>query len=214
MLYDFPPFSDDIIKQGDIFLNIPHVQFEFSDGLSVLGEDAIDNIPWKELVSKKEESDVAVVLGVTSVPAIVITQTCDAQRKEYITLCEIEELSSIGGFKSSPQTLKSEVRNLISQNKKKPDFFYLPSDKNIGFTDRMAVNFSNTIRLLREDLESLLENRKARLNEITYDYFREKLSDFFRRYAFNEWFMLKKDEVEHYKGYSDLRPKDFYDWQK
>ena len=86
MIYDFPSSSDPI-KQGDIFINIPCVAFDFSDELSVLekGNRPV-SLTWEEIVNEKK--DVAVILGIDSVPAIVATQTCDAQRKGHITLCQ------------------------------------------------------------------------------------------------------------------------------
>ena len=96
MYYEYPPSSDEI-GQGDIFLDIPRVGFSFSE-LAVLeeGRENPVSLTWEEIVDNKK--DVAAVLGIDSVPAIVATQSCDAQRKEHITLCEIVELSGIRAF--------------------------------------------------------------------------------------------------------------------
>jgi hypothetical protein len=211
MIYDFPS-SSDIISQGDIFIDIPLVDFNFLKGLSVIEAGSkIKNITWQEIIANPQEKEIVAVLGITSVPAIVITQTCDAQRKEYVTLCEIIELQNIEPFKSlHGKSLKNQVASLIDGNRKKHDYFYLPPDTQIGFTERMAVLFANTIRLQREDLETLINNRKGRLKKYPYEHFREKLSDYFRRYAVNDWYMLTKDEIEHHHEYPNIEK---FPWQ-
>ncbi len=97
MFYDFPSSSDPI-RQGDIFMNVPCVAFDSWEELSVLeeGEEPV-SLTWEEIVTGKR--DVVAILGIVPVPAIVVTQTCDAQRKERITLCQIVELSEFSPFK-------------------------------------------------------------------------------------------------------------------
>lgn len=215
MFYEFPTPSE-MIKQGDIFINIPYVAFSFSKELSILdlekGEKPT-SITWEEIVDNKQ--DVAAILGINSVPAIVATQTCDVQRKDYITLCEIVELSKIPAFeKHETELTKTIAKKLIRHNREMPGIFYLPSDENIGFSTRMAVNFSSTIRLFREDLQKFTANRKGRLNKTGYEHFREKLSHFFHRYAWDEWYILNKEEIDTHERYSKLKVNQRYDYQK
>ncbi|MBL7185062.1 MAG: hypothetical protein ISS70_01950 [Phycisphaerae bacterium] len=213
MNYDFP-LSSDLIEQGDIFMNIPCVAFDFSGELSVLEEGAKPvNLTWEEIVNDKK--DVAAILGIDSVPAIVATQTCDAQSKEYVTLCQILELSEIKPFREYKQrTTKRLAEELITQHRKMPGFFYLPPDSKVGFSDRMAVAFANTIRVRRKSLEKFVANRKGRLNKMAYEHFREKLSHFFHRYAWNEWYILNKEEIEAHKEYCTYPPNKLFDHQK
>lgn len=213
MFYDFPPSSDQI-KQGDIFMNIPCVAFDFSSEFSVLEKgDKPVILTWEEIVNDKK--DVAAILGIDSVPAIVATQTCDAQSKEYITLCQIVELSEIDAFKEyEKKPTNTLVKDLIKRNREMPGIFYLPLDSNVGFSKKMAVVFANTIRVRREGLEKFVTNRKGRLNKMACEHFREKLSHFFHRYAWNEWYILNKEEIAAHKMYSTLPSEQLYNHQK
>jgi len=78
----------------------------------------------------------------------------------------------------------------------------------------MVVDFTNTIGVQREALENFLANRKGRLNKIACEHFREKLSHFFHRYAWNEWYILNKEEIGSHKEYFNYKPERLYDWQK
>jgi len=63
----------------------------------------------------------------------------------------------------------------------------------------MAVDFLSTLRIPREDLENLRHLRRGRLNSTADEHFRERVAEFFRRYAYNEWYPFSKDEFEAYK---------------
>jgi hypothetical protein len=83
---------------------------------------------------------------------------------------------------------------------------------NVGFKDKMGVDFLVTIRVSRIDLERLRPLRKCCLNETARDHFRERISDFFRRYSYNEWYPLNTEEFNAYRGdYPDTEP---YPWQE
>ena len=213
MFYEFPPASDNI-KQGDIFLNIPRVALEFSQELSILEqEEKTFSLTWQEIVNNKK--DVSAVLGLYSVPAIVVSQSCDTLRKEYITLCEIVELSTIKAFNNYEERApKNIAKDLLKCNSDMPDFFYLPPDNGIGFSNKMAVIFSNTINLLRTDLGNFIDNRKGRLDKTAYEHFREKLSHFYHRYAWKEFYILNKEEINAHGDYSALTTEELYNYQK
>ena len=92
-------------------------------------------------------------------------------------------------------------------------WFYLPQDPTIGFTNRMAAEFSTVVRVAREDLGTMrAEHRIARLNKIATAHFRERLSEFFRRYPYNEWYPLTEGELEAYEA--DKGPVEPYPWQE
>ncbi len=212
MLYEFPASSAPI-KQGDIFIDVPRIEFELSPDLPILEEDHISSISWEELV--RDKKDVAAVLGITLVPAIVATQSCDAQRKEYVTLFEIKNLSEIPSFKDyQTQIPKKKVKNLLSNERKIHNFFYLPPDDDIGFEVCKAVVFSHTLRVARNVLEIIKDNRKGRLNDTAYEHFREKFSNYYRRYAFNEWYMLNKEELREYQYFPELTANQLYPWHR
>jgi hypothetical protein len=80
----------------------------------------------------------------------------------------------------------------------------------------MAADFRIVLRVPLRDLLEMRVQRVARLNEVAVQHFREMFSQFFRRYAYNEWYPLSKEEFEEYtkdKGDFD-EPILPYDWQK
>lgn len=92
-------------------------------------------------------------------------------------------------------------------------YFYLPPDPAIGFGERMAADFRVIIRVPREDLLNLRHYRLGRLNNVAYEHFRESLAQYFRRYPYNEWYPLTREEVDEYsKGCEESIEK--YEWQK
>ena len=75
----------------------------------------------------------------------------------------------------------------------------------------MATDFTVTIRLPREDLEQFRFCRQGRLNDVADEHFRERLSEFFRRYPYDEWYSLDDEELAEYKKrHPDSKP---FPWQ-
>jgi hypothetical protein len=76
----------------------------------------------------------------------------------------------------------------------------------------MGADFLTPIRVPRLTLERLLNFRKGRLNEVAKQHFRERLAEFFRRYAYDEWYPLTRDELAEYrKSYPNAEP---FPWQQ
>ncbi|MFB0554461.1 MAG: hypothetical protein ACETWQ_14245 [Phycisphaerae bacterium] len=210
-IYDYPDNSE-AIRQGDIFLGIPKVEIEFASGLPIpTAESEVETIPWEDIV-KKGVSETA-VLPVLPVPAIVASQDCDARWGDSITLCEIREFSEIEKDAAMAKSARM-IKIITRQARWKLKWFYLPPDETIGFDKRMGVDFFSTMRVPREDLEKLIELRKARLKPVACDHFRERIAHFYRRYAYNEWYPLNKEEMGIYSKDHTVEPSDFYDWQK
>jgi len=75
----------------------------------------------------------------------------------------------------------------------------------------MAVDFLVTLRIPREDLESLRSLRKGRLNPVADEHFRERIAEFFRRYPYDEWYPLNQEELATYAAaHEGTKP---YPWQ-
>lgn len=207
MIYEFPS-EDEPIRQGDVFANIPRAEISLGK-LALVRDDTAEEAEWSEIAG--DGSEMAIILPVRSVFAIVASQDCDSIRSPDITLCEIKPFADVEGAAKTATTPKAWVSMITQQARKNLKWFYLPSDSQIGFNEKMAVEFALTIRVPRIGLEELRRFRKGRLNAIADEHFRERLAEFFRRYPYDEWYALNEPELEYYrKQYSDAEP---YPWQ-
>ena len=199
------------ICQGDLFVHVPRVDLSFGK-LLLIDEDTEQpkEAAWDELNPRDR---VAAVLPIISVAGVVVTQNCDAARGHYICLAQIDTFLEATG-RTAPATPK-KWKNLITENNRSsPRFFYLPADAEFGFAEPMVADFRIILRVPRADLATLRTNRRVgRLNTVATDHFRENLSYFFRRYAFNEWYPLTRDQFQAYVADSG-ETVDPYPWQK
>lgn len=94
-----------------------------------------------------------IVASVRSVAAIIVTQDCDALRASDVTLSEIR------GFRDVEHKCKDTIKpekwkNVITQQARlNLKWFYLPPDSEVGFKEKMAVDFQTIIRVNRIELE-------------------------------------------------------------
>ncbi len=198
MIYE-PVKLDDPIRQGDIFKNVPRVDLSLAN-IAVVDDDDNRQTRWRDLVLEGSATQgVAAVLPVKAVTAIVITQDCDAVRGKYLSLCQMDEYLPSIGHKEPPKSPKKWQSLIVEQARTNPRLVYFPAAPENGINERMAVDFRVILRLPRTDLEALREFRLGRLNAIATEHFRETLAHFFRRYAFNEWYPLTKEEFEEYE---------------
>ncbi len=207
MIYEFP-LASDAIRQGDIFVGIPRIEFSLKN-IVLASEKNPRNVKWTEIVDMNK--DVAIVVSVRPVTAIVATQDCDAARSRFITLCEIQQFSDVEGKSKQTTSPKSWVNLLTQQARINQKWFYLPLDEKMGFADKMAVDFMMTVRVSRIELEEMRDLRKGRLNPVADEHFRERIGEFFRRYPYDEWYPLDQDELKAYMAnHNGVRP---FPWQ-
>lgn len=209
MIYEYPP-RDAPIRQGDIFLGLPRVEVSLGR-IAVLEEDGeMSEREWREIAEANEE--VTAVFPLRPVAAIVATQDCDASRGRDITLCEIRSFPDVERKSQNTVSPKS-WKNILTQHARiNQKWFYLPPDETIGFPDKMAVDFMVSLRVPRLELEALRDHRKARLNSVADEHFRERIAEFFRRYPYDEWYSLNEEELQAYASeYPDTQP---FPWQR
>jgi len=202
--------GDEPIRQGDIFSNIPRVDLSFATMAILDGEEQRETA-WKDAVADSP-SPVVAVLPVKPVTGIVITQDCDTVRGEYICLAEVADFATATG-KTVPTSAK-KWQSLIKQHAKTNlRWFYLPAATDFGIAARMAADFRVLIRVPLGDLEKHREFRLCRLKTVAREHFRESLAQFFRRYPYNEWYPLTKEE---FQAYSEDSPESVqpYPWQE
>jgi len=209
MIYEFPP-STAPIRQGDIFVGLPRIDLSLRRLLVV--EENRENptvIPWRELAANTEA--ISAIVGIAPVAAIVATQDCDNVHEKNVTLCEIREFRDVERLSKDTQATKSWVSIITRQARLNLKWFYLPPDERLGFREKMGVDFTVTLRVQRVELEELRSLRTGRLNPLADEHFRERISEFFRRYPYDEWYPLDSDELADYRRrYPDATP---FEWQ-
>jgi hypothetical protein len=185
MIYEFPD-PQAPIRQGDIFRQIPRIEFDPAR-LLALADSA---------TSQAEEVDwlkIAAALGRT--PIRVTFRLLDPTAK-------------------NPKNLKNAVSLITKHSRANLKWFYLPRDPRIGFTVPMAVDFQSVLRIPRRYLEQKIESvRLARLNGIADEHFRERLAEYCRRCPYDEWYPLDKAEFEEYRQ-GNPEPIQPYPWQE
>lgn len=209
MIYEYPDAAKPV-RQGDVFVGLPRIDISLRE-IPIVGADGETSLlGWREVVETGRP--VTAVLGLRPVAGIVATQDCDASRAHDITLCEISRFREVEG-KSTNTTKPRSWKNLITQHSRiNLKWFYLPPDGRIGFEEKMAVDFMLTMRVPRKELEELRDLRRGRLNPIADEHFRERISEFFRRYPYDEWYSLDKEELQAYMHeYPDAQP---FPWQE
>jgi hypothetical protein len=205
--------SGEPIQQGDIFRNIPRVDFSLSTLAIIDKDDQTIETTWRDIITLNRDEPISAILAVKPVTAIVITQNCDAARGQTLSLCQIEDYLDATNQTSPPKTPKAWQSLLMRMSRQNPRFFYLPTDARFGLDSRSAVDFRIVLPVPRLDLESMRELRIARLNQVACEHFREMLSNFFRRYAFNEWYPLTREEFNVYSDECGEQVPAF-EWQK
>jgi hypothetical protein len=212
MIYEIPS-SNSPVQQGDIFRYIPRIDINLEQ-LSVVDGDDFYERNWVDLTGSGGNSPITTVVAIRPVTAIVITQDCDAVRVDDIALAEIVLFEQVMSDIVKAKYPEKTWGIITKQSRLNLRWFYLPIDESIGFAQRMAVDFHSVLRTSRFFLErNIAQFRVARLKEIAYEHFREKLSEYYRRYPYDEWYPLDKNEYQEYRK-SKNEPVDPFDWQK
>ena len=77
-----------------------------------------------------------------------------------------------------------KIREMQQMNQHR---FHLPPNEKIGFSEDMYVEFDVIFQLHGNSLDiSKGDLRKGRINNEIYLHFREKIANYFRRYAYDE----------------------------
>jgi hypothetical protein len=209
MIYEYPKI-DEPIRQGDIFVGLPRIDISLSC-LPVIGaNDEAKTMSWGDIA--KDGKPITALFSAKPVAAIVSSQDCDALRSPDITLCEIRQFVEVERKCVDTKLAKKWVSIITQQARLNQKWFYLPPDLTIGFETKMGVDFLVTLCLPRHDLESLRYLRMGRLNSIADEHFRERISEFYRRYPYDEWYALSREEMDAYRN--DHPDAECFSWQK
>jgi hypothetical protein len=209
MIYNFPETSSPI-GQGDIFFGVPILDLTDDELPTIDDEGNARALPWEAFASAGE--NVSAIVSVRPTIAIVGTQECDALRAPNITLFEVRPFRDVERMSKDTSKPSGWVKLLTQHARINQKWFYLPADERIGFNEKMGADFLTPIRVPRLALERLISFRKGRLNEVAKQHFRERLAEFFRRYAYDEWYPLTREELAEYqKNHPDVEP---FPWQR
>lgn len=208
MIYEFPALTAPI-RQGDIFIGLPRIDLSLEEILLV-DEEGERIAKWEDLANHSNPFNI--IVPVRPVASIVATQDCDANYSRDITLCEIRDFRDVER-KSKETKSPTKWKNILTQHARlNQKWFYLPPNEQLGFSEKMAVDFLVTLRVPREDLDNLRSLRRGRLNTVADEHFRERIGEFFRRYPYDEWYALNKEEMAAYsKEYRDAK---LFPWQQ
>lgn len=215
MIYVFPNESQPI-KQGDIFYPVPFLLINDLNKLNIVNtNEEIETLSWNEL---NNNGPVISITPIKPVWGIVASQDCDALRVPFLTFFVIDTLEKISKLTLPSQNKHNKwVKIITIKTRLNSGWFYLPNEDKIGFNERMAINFEEAFIVERDYLVNNISTlRKGRLNEIAYEHYREKISQYFRRYPYDEWYPLTKNEFSSYKKSSEKAgfPVRQFDWQK
>jgi hypothetical protein len=208
MIYSYPDLTAPI-RQGDIFIGLPRIDLSLAGVLVLKEGDEQVEMPWEDIAVSGEP--VTAVIALRPVAAIVANQDCDTIHGRDVTLCEIRPFRDVERSAKDISSANAWMKKLTQHARVNLKWFYLPSDTQIGFTDKMAVDFMVTLRVARVDLERLRQFRKARLNDVADEHFRERIAEFFRRYPYDEWYPLNQEELVQYK--KDHPEAEPFPWQ-
>ena len=206
MIYEFPG-KNHPIRQGDIFYPLPRMLIDLSK-LPIQSGERFEENNWQVV---KDRENIVVSVPLKPVWGIIATQDCDTLRGPVISLFEIETLEKVTKM-SLPASTKKWADFVTQKSRLYARWFYLPVDSGVGFQERMAINFEVVFQIRRENLEHYItELRRGRLNEIAFQHYRESIAQYFRRYPYDEWYPLTKEEFTEYN--KDKGPVEPFDWQ-
>lgn len=194
------PIVNEPIRQGDIFRAVPKIDFNPSNA-TLVDESGYSRTSWPlSATETDDEEDLTFLVVVRPVTAIVVTQDCDALRQEFLTLCEINDFRIVERKAEKTKDAKGWVSLITRQARVNLKWFYLPPDPSVGFSIKMAVDFRSTLSVQRGTLEDMVQEfRVASLTRIAREHFRERLSEFLRRYPYDEWYSLNREEFQAYQ---------------
>lgn len=204
------------IRQGDIFYPLPYAE------LSLTNIQALKKIGQENLVLQvsnwdilQDNEEIVISTALRKAWGIVATQDCDASRIPDISLFQIESFEIINRTPPNDKNVGSWINIITDRSCKNAGWFYLPKDERLEINGRKVVNFHKVFQIPRPDLEDNIKLRKGRLGRVAYEHYRESIAQYYRRYPYNEWYSMNKDEVDFYiKNLKKCTVDDLYPWHR
>lgn len=206
------PSTEDDLNQGDIFISLPFVQLESKIVTQMIESDnELKDIDISSYVPDEDQKTDLVVASIIWKPGIIISQNCDATREEYLSFCEIRKLEDID--KDYAQIIHKTIERKIDYLSRKEyqhqfKYFYLLQDQGIFDGNKMAVDFRRIYQVKKEIIDALKNKRTIKLGGRSLDHFRSKLGNYFKRFAYDGWYVLNKEEYDIFYDNARKKMKD------
>jgi hypothetical protein len=202
------------IMQGDIFYPLPSAEISLTN-MQVLKkvssrEMSVTVSNWDNL---QGENNIIISAALQKTWGIVATQNCDASRIPDISLFQIESYLNVNKTPPPESSHNSWINIITDRSCKNVSLFYLPVDERLGISNRMVVNFHKVFHLPRLDLVNNIKLRRGRLTKVAYEHYRECIAQYYRRYPYNEWYSLNREEAAFYVSKGRCKEDDLYLWQ-
>ena len=200
------PSAGDKIDQGDIFVSIPVMRLEKDSIQQIIetenGDIQFKNMPLSTYVPDESKKTELVVSSVEWKSGIIITQSCDASRDEYLTFCEIKKIEEVDKVYANGIASGKIERKVTFLAKKEythqHKYFYLLQDSSFFDGEKMVIDFKTIFQVKKDIIESLQSKRIAKLSETPLEHLRVKLANYFKRFAYDSWYILNKSEYDIY----------------
>jgi len=188
------------LGQGDIFKHLPFFDLKSNEVINIVPENTGSVKLSRDLASYVPDQNgelTNVLADIIFRPGIIITQNCDVLRSEYVSFCELRPYTDFEKDFEKQTTDIKKVNFLTKNFRNKDKFFYLLFDESV-FQERMAIDFSRIYQIRRELLETMKNKRLAHLGTVPLEHFRIKIANYFKRYAYDEWYILNRSEFGEY----------------
>lgn len=200
------PSDIDKIDQGDIFISIPVIRLETNSIEQIIetesGDIQFKNMPLSTYIPDESKKTNLVVSSIEWKTGIIITQSCDASRDEYLTFCEIKKIEDVDKVYAN-DIANGEIKRKVKFLAKKEyvhqhKYFYLLQDPAFFDGEKMVIDFKTIFQVKKDIIENLQNKRIAKLSEIPLEHLRVKLANYFKRFAYDSWYILNKNEYDVY----------------
>lgn len=203
------------IRQGDIFYPLPYTEVSLKrmQNLRKIDETTLKSnvLDWDNL---QGEETIVVAAHLKKAWGIVASQNCDASRIPYISLFQIEPYQTINSTPPADSDIKKWIKIITRESRLNASWLYLPRDDRLEITNRMIINFHKVFQIPRLDLEANTKLRKGRLNQVAYEHYRESIAQYYRRYPYDDWYPMNKEESAHCVDKGRCTADELYPWQK
>jgi len=185
------PNQDDGISQGDIFTNVPIPGTGLLSPTQLIVSDG--KLRTQRIEPGRIASGIQLVENVSLTDAMVISQSCDAERAVNLMLAPISELSL--DAKSNEKKWKSISHAATSLAE--PRHLYLPGNSHLKFS-RGVADFGEAFTLPRQFLEVLAQQgrRVARLGDAALRFLQFRMGVMLTRLAQDDFSWPSKDDLD------------------